>query len=453
MNEPTILLVNPWIYDFAAYDLWVKPVGLLSIAGLLKKIGFRVHMIDCLDPHHPAMTRDRFSRQPKRKLTDRGHFHKQELPKPRQLLQVNKKYRRYGILPSVLEAELRNSPAPSAILVTSMMTYWYPAVVETINTIKRIYPRVPVVLGGIYATLCPEHARRYAGAHYVFTGPCNEDLLTLLNDLTGHQNNGCNEHFFPKPDCSLLSSKKSIPLLTSRGCPFSCTYCASNILYPSFEQRDPRTIVSEIEHWIYEEETTDFVFFDDALLVNPENHILPFLNEIIRRNIHVRFHVPNGLHVRAIDHTLSELLFRAGFKTLRLGLESADPEIQITTGNKVRNRDFVRAAQALLDVGFSSHEVGVYVLVGLPGQEFRSAYESVCFVLDNGLRPFVSEYSPIPGTALWNSAVRSSPFPIADEPLFHNNTLLPCRWEKFTVRDLIKLKAISRKCADVKHHI
>ena len=48
-SSPHILLVNPWIADFAAYNFWIKPLGLLNIADLLRENGFRVTLIDCLD--------------------------------------------------------------------------------------------------------------------------------------------------------------------------------------------------------------------------------------------------------------------------------------------------------------------------------------------------------------------------------------------------------------------
>ena len=48
-RPPHILLINPWITDFAAYNFWIKPLGLLQIAGFLRKTGFRVTLIDCLD--------------------------------------------------------------------------------------------------------------------------------------------------------------------------------------------------------------------------------------------------------------------------------------------------------------------------------------------------------------------------------------------------------------------
>ena len=43
------LLVNPWVYDFKAFDFWNKPVGLLIVADILKKFGFEIDFIDCMD--------------------------------------------------------------------------------------------------------------------------------------------------------------------------------------------------------------------------------------------------------------------------------------------------------------------------------------------------------------------------------------------------------------------
>jgi len=48
MKKPRILLINPWIYDFAAHDYWSKPLGLLYVAGILTESGYEVSCIDCL---------------------------------------------------------------------------------------------------------------------------------------------------------------------------------------------------------------------------------------------------------------------------------------------------------------------------------------------------------------------------------------------------------------------
>jgi len=326
-----------------------------------------------------------------------------------------------------------------------MMTYWYPGVFKAINIIRSVFHDVPILLGGVYASICPEHACHNSGADFVISGPCDPNFNKIIENITGKSIDVSRAEIFTQADCNLLSSKKSIPILTSQGCPLKCPYCASSLLYPDFIQMDPQKVADEIELWNEKEGTTDFVFYDDALLINAEKHIVIILKELLKRNISCRFHVPNGLHVRNITEAIADLMLKTGFKTLRLGLESADPKLQNKTGNKVTNKEFIRAAAALKNAGFSAKEVGVYVLAGLPNQEFQSAYDTVKFVQDQGLRPYVAEYSPIPGTSLWEEAVQCSRFPISEEPLFHNNTLLPCQWEKFTLADLKFLKTESRK--------
>ena len=73
-----ILLINPWVYDFAAYDLWAKPLGLLYLAALLERNGWTIHYIDCLDIHHPAL-KIAGIQKPKRRLDHRGHFYREEV--------------------------------------------------------------------------------------------------------------------------------------------------------------------------------------------------------------------------------------------------------------------------------------------------------------------------------------------------------------------------------------
>ena len=71
-DRPHILLVNPWIHDFAAYDFWAKPMGLLTVASLLRHHGVRVSYIDCLDRFHPKVPKTnpgaRFGRGPYLKI-------------------------------------------------------------------------------------------------------------------------------------------------------------------------------------------------------------------------------------------------------------------------------------------------------------------------------------------------------------------------------------------------
>ena len=65
MHKGNILLINPWIYDFAAYDMWTEPLGLLYIAGVLRENGYRANLINCLDRYHPDLLKLQNRKSPK----------------------------------------------------------------------------------------------------------------------------------------------------------------------------------------------------------------------------------------------------------------------------------------------------------------------------------------------------------------------------------------------------
>jgi hypothetical protein len=133
-------------------------------------------------------------------------------------------------------------------------------------------------------------------------------------------------------------------------------------------------------------------------------------------------------------------MYEVGFKTVRLGLETSDTIRQKRIGDKITNSEMERAITYLREVGFSREDIGVYILAGLPGQRVSEVEDSIRFVRACGATPKLAEYSPIPRTPLWETASRVSEFDLRGEPLFHNNSILPCRWEGFTWEDLQEVK-------------
>ena len=438
-----LLLINPWIYDFAAYDLWAKPLGLLSLAALLEENGWTIHYIDCLDVHHPALKTLRL-KGPKRRPDHQGHFYREEVEKPAPLGSIPRRFYRFGLSPGTFREVLQSLPSPQTVLVTSGMTYWYRGVHEVIGIIKEVFPSVPVILGGIYATLCSEHAKVNSRADFIIQGWGEIQILQLLEKLTGISPSFIPDLNYldslPPPAFGLYPHLDYCCVLTSRGCPFQCTYCASPLINPRFIKRDPPHVVNEIAAWA-DRGVEDFAFYDDALLVDHE-HTIALLQGIEERRSKVRFHAPNGLHARGITGEVANLMRQVGFDTVRLGLETCSHERQKATGGKVSNEDFQSAVQNLRRAGYGSQEIGVYILAGLPGQEREEVEETIRFVKECGARPYLAEYSPIPGTHLWEAAVKVSPFDLQGEPLFHNNTILPCRWEGLNWDDLQALKAM-----------
>ncbi len=441
-NSPHILLVNPWVHDFAAYDFWAKPMGLLTLAALLRSHDLSVSYIDCLDRFHPsAPASDPSARY------GRGPYFKTRIAKPRCFGDVQRTFSRYGIRPRWLREDLKALPPPDLILITSLMTYWYTGVQETIAVLHALFPDTAIILGGIYASLCDQHALKNSGADDIFCGPAENALFDLIARYTGFTSaprfDSQKLDTYPYPALDLQNRINYVPLLTSRGCPYKCSYCASHFLNPGQMWRSPESVIDEITFWCRSYPVKDFALYDDAFLANAERHAIPVLEKIIQTGFSLRFHAPNALHIRGINSQTARLLFRAGFKTIRLGLETAEFDHRETIDRKVTEDDFKQAAGYLKDAGFEKHQVGAYLLVGLPGQELAAVERSIRAVQATGITPILAYYSPIPHTAMWQKAVAASRYDLAADPIFTNNSVLPCRSEDFNWETVTALKELA----------
>lgn len=419
------LLINPWIYDFAAYNLWARPLGLLKVAEFLSQYNVELFFIDLCDGFDC-------------KKFGIGKYESEEIDKPEILRKIPRKYKRYGISKDSFVEKLRKIGRVDLVFITSIMAYWWLAVRDTVRIIRDFYGDIPVIVGGIYATLYREHAERNIGADFIYIGHLDERLLDIIESF-GIKLKRLREK--PKYwwQIGFYDKISYAPVLTSTGCPFRCPYCASGILNKTFSQRENEEVISEIEG-LYSFGVRDFAFYDDALLCYPERHIKPILKEIIGKNLRVRFHTPNGLGVRFIDRELSELMKLSGFETLRLSLETIDIKRQIETGGKVSNEEIERAVFYLKEAGFSSSQIGVYLMYGLPGQSLDEVKAGVEFIKKLKVRIHLTEFSPIRGTYYWEKLVKEGIITDDLDPLFTNNTIFSEIYLNYNREELSSLK-------------
>jgi len=431
MNRNRLLLINPWIYDFAAYDLWIKPLGLLYIASLLRDKGYQISLIDCLDRWHPQLLKLQGRPHPLGKEDGRGKFYREEVDTPPAVRHIHRRYCRYGITPQIFREELEKIAPPDLVLMTSGMTYWYPGVQEAIRLVKVRYPKVKIILGGIYPSLTPLHARDCSGADYHIQGEGEFSTLQLVDELTGNlrppSDLPASLDQLPYPAYDLGRVSRFLPLLTSRGCPYRCSFCASFKTYNGFRQRNPMAVVDEMEYYVHQYRADHIVFYDDALLINPQQHIIPMLREVVRRSLRVSFHTPNGLHPREIDPYMAELMRSSGFATIRLSFETSNPQRQREMRCKVSNEALEQALVHLEAAGYRRHQIEVYALMGLPGQGLREILDTINFIHQRGAKVRLASFSPIPGTPEWKRAVREYGLNPDADPLLLNNSCYPIR--------------------------
>ena len=208
--NPEILLVNPPIYDFSAYDYWLRPYGLLEVAGYLRgQADFT--LFDFMDREHEFMSADEHFHSEK---WGRGRFCFQKIDKPKCFARIPRYFRRFGLPRDIFQSSLGKAKF-DYVFIQTLMTFWYPGVAEVIEDIRKIQPQAKIILGGVYATICPDHAATL-GADFISSGM---DLKSLWKFLK------------IEPDLSEPALWESYPKLKTAavkltdGCPFKCTYC------------------------------------------------------------------------------------------------------------------------------------------------------------------------------------------------------------------------------------
>jgi hypothetical protein len=380
LSSIKILLINPWIVDFKAYDERMRPLALYRFLERAPK-NAEIRLIDCLDA------------RAKLKLHNTADFESVEIEKPGCFQEIPRRYKRYGISLTRFREQAKAFGKPDIVGITTLMTYWYPGVRLATALLREMFGDIPIVAGGVYASLMPAHLsglpegiRPYASGDFAGFGGLSRPL-------------------------SAAESRNVLPVRLRTGCPFHCTYCAASALDDS-NSADPDWEKARLDHFVFTG-GRDIVFYDDAFLHDFHSIAGPYLEYIVRKDYPVRLHFPNGLHARFLDAQAARLLVDAGAKSVRLGYERhrAEP--------KADESDLIRAVASLTGAGMAARDIGGYLLLGLGDVEETEA--GVDFLHSLGIRVFLNQFSPVPGSDLFT--VWANRYPeLMTEPLLHNDT-------------------------------
>jgi len=421
---PRVLLVNPPIYDFAAYDFWLKPCGLLSVGGYLRGEA-EIELFDYLDRTHP------FSASQKDLQSDRwgkGRFYSEKIASPEPLVEIPRHFRRFG-LPGELFAVFLKDQRFDFVLVQTMMTYWYQGLEEVIEAVRALQPEAKIVLGGNYVSLCGRHARKLGA-----------DLIVRQRDLEPLWRFLCVEPDLSQPGLWQGYDKPETGILRlSDGCPFKCSYCSVPQIYRRFSGRSLERSLEELK-LLLRLGVRNIAFYDDALLFKAEEVLIPFLRGVLRESIKVNFHTPNGLNARFVTREIAEMMVRSGFKSFYIGFENLSRRWQERTGSKVCPDELARAVAHLTAAGAEPSNITAYQLLGHPDSETQQLEQTMRFVRNLGVRGMLADFSPIPHTP---DGERCRQWVDMDEPLMHNKTAFPIILLGFD--EVNRLKDLQRK--------
>jgi radical SAM superfamily enzyme YgiQ (UPF0313 family) len=344
---------------------------------------------------------------------------------------------RYHYAVSILDCETQCSSAqdikriiereePDMVGVSAITTNIHGAL-EVCNIAKACGKIV--VMGGTHMAIFPLETLQYPSIDYGIVGEGEQPTLELVRALESggdvsqiagiaYKKNGeirangiaknNDLDSLPWPAYHLLHLEKyemintgpMVSMFTTRGCPYKCTFCFRNPILDKVRKKNPIRVVDEIEYINKEFGIKYINFVDETITLDPA-HIRSICAEIIRRKLRMVFQAPT--RVNHVDEALLSTMRRAGFDTLRFGVESADEYILKLIDKRITLEETRRAFALCRKTGIKSV---AYFILGYIGETAESIIKTIRFA-----KELKADYSvffpatPMPGTKLFDMAV------------------------------------------------
>jgi hypothetical protein len=268
------------------------------------------------------------------------------------LLKLGSLHRKLGNTVELVRGDALPLKKPELVLITSLFTYWWNPVWESVTKFKNLYPNAKVVVGGIYASIMPDHCKQ-SGCDEVHTGLLEEaEKLIPAYDLV--------------PKCSFCV------IHASRGCVRKCEFCYSHKIEPKFKPK--RSIKQEIVK-------SNVSFLDNNLLTNP--YIEVILKELIEKKVNSSWCL-SGVDAAFVTKEIADLMYEANFRDIRISFDRADEEGACK-----------RAIRYLEEAGYQRKKIGVFILYN-----FEDSFEEVekrrLIIKNWGAHIIKQRYIPIP---------------------------------------------------------
>lgn len=200
---------------------------------------------------------------------------------------------------------------------------------------------------------------------------------------------------------SIIGRSPVSTMISSRGCPYQCSFCFKQPADMRVRFRSPRKVVDEMAYLAEKFGIREVMFYDDAMMSN-RGHVAGICEEILRRGLKIAWETPG--RVDNVDRPLLELMRRAGCIRLRYGVESGDENILGLMNKKI---DLGRVREAFRSTKDAGIETFAYFMIGYAHETEETMRATIDFAvaLDPDLVMFTVA-TPYPGTPLYELAMR-----------------------------------------------
>ena len=366
---------------------------------------------------------------------------------------------------------------PEFIGINCFTSIHFQSVLQLAEYLKRKFPNIPILTGGAHPSLFPKEILNGTDCiDFVVVGEGEEQIINLVEFIkTGdwgilegtqalsYRKDGkvifnARETYIddlndlPNPAWNLITPSDystdlsswhnpkgldfttSMPIITSRSCPFKCNFCACfTTMGRKLRLREPSRVVDEIQmlHEVYGQNY--FGFIDDIVNLH-QKHFIAILDDIVKRGLNIHFDTTCGVHIGTLTEEVVDAMAAAGCAFVRLPIEHGNDNMRNNIIGKHLDREKIYdVVKMVKKYDMTTSSMFIY---GFPEDTVETVQDTYDMILDLELdRNYVFNIIPFPGTRVFKEAEQHNLFigdfsidelwkgkinldPVADEPRF-----------------------------------
>ncbi len=369
------------------------------------------------------------------------------------------------------------------IVGITSVTSTYPDAIKIAKEIKLNYSNMPILLGGIHATVDSIECANEGVFDFIAVGEAEVTVVELVDAILLKETNFknikgivytdssgkiistlareliSNLDDYPLPARHLIKNMDkytppdatylpAAPIMVSRGCPGLCTYCETkNIFGRRTRFRSPKNVIEEIRILVNEYNIKEIHFLDDVITAN-RKFVLEFCELLKNEPYKLRLEVSNGLRADMVNETILKALKEVGLGSVGFGVETGSERVAEIIKKGI-TKDQVRKAFAIARE--LEYDIWSFFIIGLPGDDKDSILETINFAIE--LNPKYAKFlilKPFPGSEVFYQldeknlidSYKYGDYGVYTPPVHHLNTLSQKEilklqkyaWRKFYLR-------------------
>jgi magnesium-protoporphyrin IX monomethyl ester (oxidative) cyclase len=332
--------------------------------------------------------------------------------------------------------------------ITNLFSFAFPLVRKLTKEIKKVYPAIPVVVGGAHPSATPIETVSEPSIDFVVISEGDKTIVELADNMKNHNAIGKIDGLaykdekgmpllnpktlfiedldsLPFPARELVpfgkyyeigkahgpSQSRWTPILSSRGCPYQCTFCTPKLWDRRYRVRTAENVLAEIEECIEKYGIKEFHFEDENFTVNKKRTIA-ICRGIIEKRLKIRWQTPNGIRASVTDEAMLDIMQEAGCHHITFAPESGSERVL----NEIirKQQDLPKVTALVRHASKIGLRTAAYFVSGLPGETVADVEKSIgyaCELARIGLDEIAfSRFVPLPGSELYDKLVSEGRF-------------------------------------------